>query len=192
MFTGIALAYLRLAQQTPSLEKSGESIPNFYALSGARIPVDGPDLPLQLGGLSPLPSKSPVAAVAVRILHKSASEIAETISDADIACLADAVKLSLSHGATGLYHGRDLGADEVLFGRSGLLWVLLNVRAKVDTFPPAQRGLLRPVLDSIPDLLRRIVDAGREGSAHYVKKHGEKDSLPLMWPWMPGHYGIGW
>lgn len=192
MITGIALTYLRLAHQAPSLEESGESIPNFYALSVARIPEHGPDLPLQIGGLSPLPSKSPVAAVAVRILHKSATDIAGTISDADIACLGDAVKLALSHGATSFYHGHDLGADEVLFGRTGLLWVLLNIRAKADTFPSAQRQLLRPVLGKIPDLLRRIVDSGREGSAHYVKKHGEKDALPLMWPWKPGHCGIGW
>ncbi|KAL5334158.1 hypothetical protein BJX70DRAFT_378989 [Aspergillus crustosus] len=189
---GIALAYLRLAQQTSSLGEDTKSHPSFYDLASARIPETGPDLPLQIGGLSPLASKSPLAAVVLRILHKSATGNARDISDSDLTILSDAVKLALSHGSVALYNGHHLGADEVLFGRSGLLWALLNIRARVDDFPDVQRELLNLSLEAIPDLLSAIIQAGRDGAAAYVKKHGDEGSLPLMWPWLPGHYGFGW
>ncbi|KAL4879254.1 hypothetical protein BJY04DRAFT_194122 [Aspergillus karnatakaensis] len=186
---GIALAYLRLAHQTPSL---AEQRVDFHSLAAARIPKDGPDFPLQIGGLSPLPSKSPLAAVVLRILQHSATGDAENISASDFTCLNDAVELALSHGSVALYNGHNLGADEVLFGRAGLLWALLNIRARESHFPTAQKQLLRPILESISKIISAIIQGGREGSAAYVEKHGEKGSLPLMWPWLPGHYGFGW
>ncbi|KAL4912342.1 hypothetical protein BDW62DRAFT_194828 [Aspergillus aurantiobrunneus] len=189
---GIALAYLRLARQAPSLAEDGEIPGNFWTLAAGRIPDRGPDLPLKIGGLSPLPSKSPVAAVVLRILHQSATGNAAAISAADVTCLSGAVDLALSHGSTGFYHGHDLGADEVLFGRAGLLWALLNIRSGIAEFPAPQRELLDPILHRIPRLLCLVIGAGREGSAEYVKRHGGKDALPLMWKWMSGHYGIGW
>ncbi|KAL2825092.1 hypothetical protein BDW59DRAFT_162038 [Aspergillus cavernicola] len=189
---GIALAYLRLAQQVPSLGKSSISAEAFYSLASARIPGFGPNLVLNIGGLSPLSSKSPIAAVVLRILHKAATGKAGTISEDDFTCLNHAVTLSLTHGPTAFYHGHNLGADEVLFGRAGLLWALLNIRARISEFPPTQQELLLPALERIPDILSVIIDSGRDGSAEYIKKNGEKDSLPLMWTWMQGHYGVGW
>ncbi|KAL4928178.1 lanthionine synthetase C family protein [Aspergillus undulatus] len=189
---GIALAYLRLAHQALSLAQSGQPLPDFSALSGSRIPNQGPNVPLRVGGLSPLPSKSPISAVALRILHQFATGNAASISDSDISCLEDAVALALSHGSTGFYHGHHLGADEVLFGRAGLLWVLLNIRSRLTDLPQAQRELLKPAVRRIPEVLRVIIGAGREGATEHVQKHGEEEALPLMWPWKPGHYGIGW
>jgi hypothetical protein len=100
--------------------------------------------------------------------------------------------MAISHGSVAFYNGYNLGADEVLFGRAGLLWALLNIRAKAGEFPAAQRGLLKPSLEAIPEILRAIVDAGKEGATEFVKRHGQDDALPLMWPWLPGHYGFGW
>lgn len=189
---GIALTYLRLAQQAPSLAESADGVPNFFTLSGARIPEHGPDIPLQIGGLSPLPSKSPIAALVLRVLHKTATGHVATISNSDVTTLSDAVEMALSHGSTGFYHGHNLGADEVLFGRAGLLWALLNIRSRMADCPAAEKKTFSPILDTIPQLMRSVIDAGREGSAEYTQAHGETDALPLMWKWMPGHYGIGW
>ncbi|KAL4782880.1 hypothetical protein BJX76DRAFT_274910 [Aspergillus varians] len=189
---GIALTYLRLAQQTSALRQTAETLSNFYTLSDGRIPEDGPDLPLRIGGLSPLASKSPVAAVVLRILHRCATGGAGTVSGADITSLGDAATMALSHGSAAFYHGHNLGADEILFGRAGLLWALLDIRAVATDLPIAQQRLLNPALDSIPRLLGRIIDAGREGGAEYVKSQGKNDALPLMWKWLPGGYGIGW
>ncbi|KAL4869865.1 hypothetical protein BDV12DRAFT_208191 [Aspergillus spectabilis] len=165
---GIGLAYLRLAQQTTSLTQNSESLPDFYNLAGARVPEHGPDFPLQIGGLSPLPSKSPLAAVVLRILHKSATGSAGSISDSDLTCLNDAMEMALNHGSVAFYNGHHLVAE----------------------FPFAQRKLLQPSLEAIPEVLGAIFEAGREGAAEFVKKHGEEGALPLMWPWLPGHYGF--
>ncbi|KAL5048545.1 hypothetical protein BDW71DRAFT_195851 [Aspergillus fruticulosus] len=188
---GIAAAYLRLAQQAPLLAETAISQSDFYSLASARIPVYGPDIPLQIGGLSPLASRSPIAATVLRILHKSATGRLETVSDSDIKCLSDAVHLALSHGPTAFYHGHDLGADEVLFGRAGLLWALLNIRAATANLSQAQKELFQPILYHIPKMIHLIMGAGRYGAAEYSKNHGEKDALPLMWPWKPGSYGVG-
>ncbi|KAL4995253.1 hypothetical protein BDV10DRAFT_175221 [Aspergillus recurvatus] len=188
---GIAAAYLRLAQQAPLLAEA-VSLSEFYRLASARIPVHGPDIPLRIGGLSPLASRSPIAATVLRILHKSATGTLETVSDHDVKCLSDAVHLALSHGPTAFYHGHDLGADEVLFGRAGLLWALLNIRAATADLPHAQKELFHPILYHTPKIIRLIMDDGRHGAAEYKKNHGQKDSLPLMWPWKPGDYGVGW
>ncbi|KAL6230865.1 hypothetical protein BDW75DRAFT_221600 [Aspergillus navahoensis] len=189
---GIAAAYLRLAQQAPLLAEIAISPSEFHSLASARIPVRGPDISLRIGGLSPLPSRSPIAAIVLRILHKSATGRLETVSDHDVRCLSDAVHLALSHGPTAFYHGHDLGADEVLFGRAGLLWALLNIRAATAGLPNAQKENFQPILYHLPKLIHSIVDAGRCGAAEYSKTHGDKDALPLMWPWKPGGYGVGW
>ncbi|KAL4814652.1 hypothetical protein BDW67DRAFT_186454 [Aspergillus spinulosporus] len=193
---GIAAAYLRLAQQKSVLEGTASSLPDFFSLAGARIPSHVPDTPLRIGGLSPLASRSPIAAVVLKILHKCATGRVENISahggTHDIECLRSAVHLALNHGSTAFYHGHDLGADEVLFGRAGLLWALLNIRAVTTDLPHAQKEIFQPVISPIPELVRLIIDAGREGAAKYKKSHGKTDALPLMWPWKPGYYGVGW
>ncbi|KAL4733852.1 hypothetical protein BDV11DRAFT_175312 [Aspergillus similis] len=189
---GIADAYLRLAQQEPLLIETASSLPDFLSLASARIPAHGPDTPLRIGGLSPLASGSPIAAAVLRILQKCATGRVETISAHDMKCLSNAVELALNHGSTAFYHGHDLGADEILFGRAGLLWALLNIRAAATDLPHAQKKLIQPILSHIPEIVRLIIGAGREGAAKYKRSHGKTDALPLMWPWKPGYYGVGW
>ncbi|KAL4796337.1 hypothetical protein BDV19DRAFT_388473 [Aspergillus venezuelensis] len=189
---GIAVAYYRLEQQAPALSEKDEGLPDFQSLAMARVLGAGPDIPLQVGGLSPLPSKSPIAAIALRMLHESSNSNVTSSFETDIACLKDAVDLALSHGPTAHYHGHDLGADEVLFGRAGLLWTLLNIRTRLPHFETTQQQRLQTVLGRIPDLASTILEAGRQGAAEHVRKHGQDDALPLMWPWHPGRHGIGW
>ncbi|KAL4748173.1 hypothetical protein BDW72DRAFT_196011 [Aspergillus terricola var. indicus] len=189
---GIADAYLRLAQQEPLLVETDSPRPDFFKLASARIPAHDPITPLRIGGLSPLASRSPIAAVVLGILHKCTTGRVETISAHDMKCLSDAVHLALNHGSTAFYHGHDLGADEVLFGRAGLLWALLNIRAAATDLPHAQMKIFQPIISHIPEIVRLIIDAGREGAAKYKKSHGKTDALPLMWPWKPGYYGVGW
>ncbi|KAL4962948.1 lanthionine synthetase C family protein [Aspergillus stella-maris] len=189
---GVAVAYLRLAQQATALSEQEKDLPDFQSLANARTLEAGPDIPLRIGGLSPLPSKSPIAAVALRMLHQSTNGIKASGFEIDIAYLNDAINLAFSHGPTAHYHGHDLGADEVLFGRAGLLWTLLNIRTRLPDFGPTQQQHLQTVLRRIPDLASTILEAGRQGAAEHVGNHGEDDAFPLMWPWLPGHHGIGW
>ncbi|KAL4948167.1 hypothetical protein BDW69DRAFT_189523 [Aspergillus filifer] len=189
---GVAVAYFRLAQQATALSQKGKDLPDLQALASARTLAAGPDIPLRIGALSPLPSKSPIAAIALRMLHRSSKGNATSSFETDVACLNDAVDLALSHGPTAHYHGHDLGADEVLFGRAGLLWTLLNIRTRVSHFEPVQQQRLQSVLGRIPELAITILDAGRRGAAEYVREYGGDGALPLMWPWHPGHHGTGW
>ncbi|KAL3440533.1 hypothetical protein BJX65DRAFT_290339 [Aspergillus insuetus] len=208
---GIALTYLRLAHQSPSLtppnhntRKPGE----FHSLAHSRIPDKFSPHNLAIGLLSPLAPESPLASPTLRILYHLSSGTTRDILDADLIVLGDAVKMALEHGATGLYHGHELGADEVLFGRAGLLWTLLNIRRwEVEgegVFDKRQKGLLDGVLadETVRKLVEAIVRAGEEGGAECQRilarkgeslvGDGDGDIIPLMWVWMKGHYGLGW
>ncbi|OJJ47509.1 hypothetical protein ASPZODRAFT_63312 [Penicilliopsis zonata CBS 506.65] len=166
------------------------SLPDFRTLARQRIPTHGPDIPLQVGRLSPLPSNSPIAALVMRILEKAtAGETALGISQSDIACLEEAVELALSHGPLAFYHGHDMGADEILFGRAGLLWAIVHIRTHV--FDSETRQKFLPIFEAVPELIDVIIASGRQGAAEYVRAHGDEDALPLMWPWHEGYYGLG-
>lgn len=106
-----------------------------------------------------------------------------------ITCLHDAVGLALKNEAIVPHGEHRMGGDEMLYGRAGLLWLLLNVRAH--RFSEETGSALTPVLGMVPQLIRVIVEAGRAGSKDYVQKHGKKDAHPLMYAWMEGHYGFG-
>lgn len=66
---------------------------------------------------------------------------------------------------------------------------LLNVRAH--QYDEETHKALSPVLESIPDLVRVIIEAGRHGSKEFTQKHGVQDAHPLMYPWKEGHYFFG-
>jgi hypothetical protein len=151
-------------------------------------------MPLLPSRLSPAGSFSPITAVSLHIL----SAVAETNWGADskpslspeiITCLQDAVNQALKNGFIVPHGEHRMGGDEMIFGRAGLLWLLLNVR--VHHFSEKTQTALAPVLNMIPKLIRVIIEAGREGSKDFMQKHGEKDAHPLMYVWMEGHYAFG-
>ncbi|KAL3454961.1 hypothetical protein BJX64DRAFT_295520 [Aspergillus heterothallicus] len=198
---GIALAYLRLAHQARGFDTTEDSmLPPFRDLAHARIPRGPSTEDLAIGQLSPLASKSPLSSATLRILHHVSERSAGCILDTDFTVLRDAVELALSHGATGFYHGHELGADEVLFGRAGLLWTVLNIQKWTLFFEERQLGLLGGVLEeeTVGKLVEAIVRAGQEGGAECRRILGESETKqgevakPLLWVWMKGHYGLGW
>ncbi|KAK9482880.1 hypothetical protein V1527DRAFT_454615 [Lipomyces starkeyi] len=187
---GIALAFLRLEQQAPSLTEKGESpLPDFHQLAIQRILPRGPQLPLQPGQLSPIGSSS-LAAVVLRILASStAGNAASRISEDDISYIHKAVELALGHGRVIHRRGHNMGGDEVLYGRAGLLWAILNIRTQV--FDTEIREALLPVFEAVPRLVDVIIEAGRQGARDFAQIHGEQNALPLMWMWLEGYYGLG-
>lgn len=194
MNQGIALAFLRLDYQSPVLEDSTAVSPDYRHLSLQRIPPSLPDTPLLASRLSPIGSSSPITAVTLRILSALAKKNWESgtninIEKEDIACLQEAVQLALKNEPLVAHDGRKMGGDEMLFGRAGLLWTLLNIRAH--GFSQETQEAISPVLESIPELIRVIVDAGQQGSRDYIEKNGSQDAHPLMYVWMEGHYCFG-
>lgn len=180
--------FLRLDQQARVLAEKDSPAPDYRKIANERILPHGPDLPLLPARLSPVGSSCPLSAVVLRVL-KAASDGDAGVSKDDLRRLHDAVEMALSTPPAVSYSSRVMGTDEVLFGRAGLLWALINIRTR--KFDKETSNALSPVLEAIPRLIDVIIDAGRHGSRNYSNQHGTKASLPLMWVWMEGYYGLG-
>lgn len=188
--TGIALAFLRLDYQSSILENTKETSIDYRQLGLQLIPSGLPEAPLLPSRLSPTGSSSPLTAITLRILAALAKEDWKNgnanIVVEDISCLLDAVQMALKNEPLVAHDGRRMGGDEMIFGRAGLLWTLLNVRAH--TFDEQTQKALTPVLGKIPELIRVVIDAGRQGSKSYIEKNGDQEAHPLMYAWMEDHY----
>ncbi|KAF7164233.1 hypothetical protein CNMCM6106_000814 [Aspergillus hiratsukae] len=185
---GIALAFLRLDHQASSLTEEAETSSSDYRkLATERIPSHGPKIPLVPGRLSPLGSGSPLAATVMRI--QAAAKLGHTVSGTDVDNLRDAVAVALKHGHIVPQANQNMGGDEVLYGRAGLLWSILNMR--VLSLDEKSTKALKPVFESVPHLIKVIVEAGRQGYEDYVQAYGKSDALPLMWTYKEGRYGLG-
>lgn len=182
--------FLRLDQQAQVLADKDSSAPDFRTIVDQRILLHGPELPLLPTRLSPIGSSCPLSAVVLRVLSAATSSSEGAgISKDDIRCLYDAVEMALSMPPVVPHGNRNMGVDELLFGRAGLLWALLNIRTH--RFNQEAASALSPVFEAIPRLIDVVVDAGRQGAESYSKQHGTKGSFPLMWTWMEGYVGIG-
>ncbi|KAL4896494.1 lanthionine synthetase C family protein [Aspergillus ambiguus] len=185
---GVALAFLRLARQADALTDEDITISlDFHQLAGERILPRGPDVPVRADRLSPSGSPTPLAGAVPRIFDAIATGSA--IATDDVHVLQHAVETALKTGNMVLHHDRLMGADDALYGRAGLLWTLLNLRAH-ETDEKTSVSL-KPIFEPIPLLIDKIVDAGRKGHRSYIQKHGTQNALPLMWPWHEAHYGLG-
>ncbi|KAL1988189.1 hypothetical protein VTN96DRAFT_719 [Rasamsonia emersonii] len=193
---GIALSFLRLERQKASLvddeHHDASRLPDFAGLARERIIPTPTDLRIPPGRMSPI--GSPLGPVVLRILaacegHGKAADGSLSISRDDITALNEAVQRSLQHGHVIPYRDRDMGGDEVLYGRAGLLWAILNIRNHV--FDQDTRAALRPIFEAVPKLVDAIVEAGKQGARDFVKRYGAKDAFPLMWPWMDEYCGLG-
>ncbi|KAE8388521.1 putative lanthionine synthetase C family protein [Aspergillus alliaceus] len=183
---GIALAFLRLDRQALSLTDPDVNPTDFGKLARERIVSHGPNLHLEPGRLSPLGSSSPVAAAVMRL---SAATVGGVILDDDIICLQEAVKLALQNGPMVPHGDQIMGGDELMYGRPGLLWSILNLQHH--NFDGNTRKRLQPIFDTVPSLVDVIVDAGKQGREDYINMHGEKDALPLMWSWKESRFYLG-
>jgi len=168
--------------------------PDYRAFALQRIPSGFPDCPLLPSRLSPAGSFSPIAAASLHVLSTVAkahwkTESKPSLSAEDINLLQDAAKLALENGHLVPHDDRKMGGDEMLYGRAGLLWTLLNIRSH--EFDEATQEALSPVFATIPGLVDVIVDAGRQGAKEYTAEHGDSDAHPLMYPWMEGRYCFG-
>ncbi|GIJ84245.1 hypothetical protein Asppvi_003085 [Aspergillus pseudoviridinutans] len=185
---GIALAFLRLDHQAFSLTEEGEtSSLDYRKLATERIPRHGPKIPLVPGRLSPLGSGNPLGATVMRI--QAAAKIGHAVSGTDVDNLRDAVAIALKHGHIVPHANQNMGGDEVLNGRAGLLWSILNMR--VLSLDEKSAEALKPIFESVPQLIEVIVEAGRQGHRDYVQAYGNTGALPLMWTYKEGRYGLG-
>lgn len=181
--------FLRLDQQAQALADHDSPPPDFRRVVNGRVLPHGPDLPLLPARLSPLGSSCPLSAVVLRVLSAATSGSEGAVSGDDVRCLFDAVRMALAIPPVVSHGGRNMGVDEVMLGRAGLLWALLNMRTH--RFNEKTANALSPIFEAVPRLIGVIIDAGRKGSTSYSRQHGTKGALPLMWTWMEGYSGLG-
>lgn len=184
----MTLAFLRLAHQGASLTKDDETAPpDFRKYANDRIFAEGQDLPLLASRLSPLGSSSPLPAALLRILAAASSNTVVRADDID--CFRQAVELALKNGHIVPHAGVDFGGDEILYGRAGLLWSILNIRAH--EFDGETQKALESLYQAVPKLVDVIVEGGKRGAIDCAKKYGDKDTMPLMYMWMEDYYCLG-
>lgn len=145
------------------------------------------------GRLGPL--VSPLGPVVLRILaalecpNEKSPDNTATVALDDIAALHEAVAISLKHGQVIDFKGHQMGGDEILYGRAGILWAILNIRNHI--FDERTLSAMRPVFEKVPLLVHAIVEAGKKGSRDFIEANGSKDAFPLMWLWMEQRYALG-
>jgi hypothetical protein len=177
---GIALALLRLQRQRLFLTNDTTS---FSDLEGAILSRTDPAfhaLDLSNGRSSPLESSS-LGAALLRILQGA-------FSDEDLKILLDAVDFALKQSRTREFRGHQMGVDEVLQGRSGLLWSVLLIRRMNRDETHVSLG---PLFQIVPHLVAVILNAGRQGAQEHVEKFGPEDAFPLMWSWIDNFHSLG-
>ncbi|RAH70230.1 lanthionine synthetase C family protein [Aspergillus aculeatinus CBS 121060] len=181
---GIVLAFLRLDHQVKSL---GVGSQDFHQLAIERILPEGPDMPILHERVSPFGSSSALAGPILRIL--ASRDLKTRVPGDDTACIQKAMRIALTNGHMVSHGGSLMGSDEVLFGRAGLLWALLNLRLR--TYEDETAQALTLVFKEIPRLVDRIIASGIDGREDFISKHGEQYALPLMWHWKEDRYSLG-
>lgn len=172
--TGIVLAFLRLERHKDVLGET--KLPDFGSLANERIiPAGDVKLPPP-GYMSPVGSS--LGPLVVRVLA-ALEHPGQSVSQNDINLLNTAVQRSLGHGHVVSSSSGDhlRGVDEVLYGRAGLLWAVVNIRHQFDK---EMKANTEPLFDATPRLVEAIIDGGRRGARDHVKNYGEKAALPLM------------
>jgi hypothetical protein len=78
--------------------------------------------------------------------------------------------------------------SEVLYGRAGLLWALLNLSEMIADVGRGDEAKLAELADlchgaTIQRLAELLVALGRQGSKRFAQTFNEEPPLPLLWGW---------
>jgi hypothetical protein len=176
---GIALAYLRLKSRHPEITEDKRLRVKFDAAIQRRINPYEMELSIQPGRPSPMSSPSLGAAV-VRLL-------ARCPFPSDYESLLAATKIAIGCDRVVDFRGHDMGVDEVLYGRAGLLLHIIDIYecSKDDV-----QATTANVYQAVPELVHVIIKAGEAGAEEY-RKSNENDQLPLMWTWFDEFHSLG-
>lgn len=212
--TGIALMFLRLAVQLKCANLDQDFKHEFTSAAPAIIgsclvplrahhprpgrlsPLDstiGPALVLVLASLT-----YPSLTLSVHASDPSKANDRARVQDLPwseaVTTLRRAVRLALADDS--------LGEDEVLYGRAGLLWGLLNLQAHLEADARAnasggeharldadRKHDLESILDggTVEQLLNKIMKAGIAEAQIFKETYGD-GGMPLMWSWHEKYY----
>lgn len=186
--------FLRLETQAKYLAEDDSLMPEFRKLAFSYLNPNKSELNLAPGRPTPLCHPF-LGAIVLRILTtpygSSASEVEQLnpYLKEDVVMLHNALQAAIFQSPTVARLGHAMGGDEVLLGRAGLLWALLNIRRH--EFSQNVRAVIEEIFTLVPELMNAIIHAGKQGAREYVTKHGEATAFPLMWPWLDDYYSLG-
>ncbi|KIV99957.1 uncharacterized protein PV09_08470 [Verruconis gallopava] len=188
-YLGEAYAFLWLDYQSRDSHKTGDATgataPNL--LQDARLRIDMSiglsTRDVNPGRPSPITS-STIGALVLRVLSGQWQE-------QDPKNLLAVLEIAVAQGPTFRFLDRPMGVDELVYGRAGLLWAILEIWKRC----PDQetQSAFAPVFQSVHRLVRAIVDAGHAGAKAYRDRAAKESSvdMPLMWPWFDDFYALG-
>jgi len=188
---GIVLGVVRVSSQLATIS----SIPLEDEIHAGQKDGIVPSFPLDLkpGRPSPLGSTA-LGAMMLRFKLGCADE-------QDLFNLYSAVGLALKQETTFEMRGHQMGGDEVLFGRAGLLSAMLEIKKEASHTQQGQsdgpgaeisRKIAEFANNAIPKLTRTIVQAGKEGGDKMLKSAADPGSAcPISWPWIDSYYSLG-
>lgn len=189
---GLVLSLLRLERQRSSIQH--ETDQDYYQIASDLIIQTPTNIELIDGRLSALasnvgPSFMRILAYCEQLNLRTQADL--TPDSEDFRLFNQAVERATLHSPVYTFKGFSLGGDELIFGRAGLLWALLTLKKHVTRASKPLTPHISTALQSIPKLVGAIIAGGKQGSQHFIKLHGPKHALPLMWQWMEGYYALG-
>lgn len=188
--------FLRLKNQTTYLVAEEDSLQaDFQSLAIVRINPHMLALDLKPGRASPFGSAT-LGSVVMRVVAGIPvfssiipGETTDAVGKSDMELLHGAVQVALSQDPVVQHLGHAMGVDEILYGRTGLLWAILDIRKR--TLEGSIRSALASVFEAVPKLVNVIIAAGKLGAEEYKKINGQAGALPLMWPWLDQYHSLG-
>ena len=123
-----------------------------------------------------------------------------SVDEQDLSNLKVAVDQALKQEVTFEMRGHQIGGDEVLAGRAGLLAALLDVKKEVasqqaefdGTAAEVAREIEQFANNAIPKLTKAILKTGKESSEEMMKSNPELDGIgPISWSWVDSYHSLG-
>jgi hypothetical protein len=136
---------------------------------------------VQSGRPSPIASHA-LGSIIVRILSNGSA-----VQEQEYTLLQSAIQVAMDQPDTFEFHGGSMGGDEVLYGRAGLLWALIQIH----NLPHVHKMMPNLLTDHIPIMVDSIILSGKHGAKKYLEQNGPNNAMPLMWPWIDNYYSLG-
>lgn len=170
--------YMRLHIQAGALDLPPDVRDSLTSYAVSHLPRRLSHHEPRAGHISPLDSH--IGPAILIILHelRRPTSFDDSIWNAAVSTFKGAVEIASTD--------ERIGGDEVLYGRAGLLWGMLNVLKCIDAeMGERQRwaeisGIVEE--STIEKVVRKIIQVGELGAKIY-RDHHDKSGPPLIWMW---------
>lgn len=191
----------RLIIRSPTIISRGSEAVDGFALIASYLPRSLPDhVTLENGRTSPLCIPDLGAAFLIVALHFLRARRQDSTKHSDVhsqlfqqaaRLIGEAIDYALQQPSSAPFRGHEMGIDEVLYGRAGLLWAIILLQdcsAVAAATPDTELDhVLAGIHQRTPDLVQSIVDAGSAKSTD----DASMQATVLSWPWIGNFHGLG-